>query len=48
MKGNISLYSKEGQGTTFVVTLPISEQQREADDAVGLCRRHRQAQDTYC
>lgn len=25
MKGNISLYSKQGQGTTFVVTLPISE-----------------------
>lgn len=25
MKGNINLYSKEGQGTTFVVTLPISE-----------------------
>lgn len=26
MKGNIALYSKEGQGTSFVVTLPISEQ----------------------
>ena len=25
MNGNIALYSKEGQGTTFVVTLPISE-----------------------
>ncbi len=25
MKGNIALYSKEGQGTSFVVTLPISE-----------------------
>lgn len=25
MKGSIELYSKEGQGTTFVVTLPISE-----------------------
>lgn len=25
MKGNISLYSKEGQGTSFVVTLPVSE-----------------------
>lgn len=25
MDGNISLYSKEGQGTSFVVTLPISE-----------------------
>lgn len=25
MKGNINLYSKEGQGTSFVVTLPISE-----------------------
>lgn len=25
MKGNISLYSKEGQGTSFVVTLPISD-----------------------
>lgn len=25
MKGNIALYSKEGQGSTFVVTLPISE-----------------------
>lgn len=25
MGGNISLYSKEGQGTSFVVTLPISE-----------------------
>lgn len=25
MKGNIALYSKEGQGTTFVVTLPISK-----------------------
>lgn len=25
MRGNISLYSKEGQGTSFVVTLPISE-----------------------
>lgn len=25
MKGNIALSSKEGQGTTFVVTLPISE-----------------------
>lgn len=25
MKGNIALYSKEGQGTTFVVTLPMSE-----------------------
>lgn len=24
MKGNIALYSKEGQGTTFVVTLPAS------------------------
>lgn len=24
MKGNIALYSKEGQGTTFVVTLPMS------------------------
>lgn len=28
MKGNINLYSKEGQGTTFVVTLPISEKVR--------------------
>lgn len=26
MKGSIELYSKEGQGTTFVVTLPISEE----------------------
>ena len=25
MNGNISLYSKEGQGTSFVVTLPITE-----------------------
>lgn len=25
MKGNINLYSKEGQGTSFVVTLPLSE-----------------------
>ncbi len=25
MKGNITLYSKEGQGTSFVVTLPISD-----------------------
>lgn len=25
MKGNIALYSREGQGTSFVVTLPISE-----------------------
>ena len=25
MKGNIALYSKEGQGTTFVVTLPLTE-----------------------
>lgn len=25
MKGNIALYSKEGQGTSFIVTLPISE-----------------------
>lgn len=25
MRGNISLYSKEGQGTSFVVSLPISE-----------------------
>ncbi len=25
MKGNIALYSKEGQGTSFVVSLPISE-----------------------
>lgn len=25
MNGNINLYSKEGQGTSFVVTLPISE-----------------------
>ena len=25
MKGNIALYSKEGQGTTFVVTLPMSK-----------------------
>lgn len=25
MKGNIDLYSKEGQGTSFVVTLPISK-----------------------
>lgn len=25
MKGNIALYSKEGQGTSFVVTLPISK-----------------------
>lgn len=25
MKGNIALYSKEGQGTSFVVTLPLSE-----------------------
>lgn len=25
MKGNIALYSKKGQGTSFVVTLPISE-----------------------
>ncbi len=25
MDGNISLYSKEGQGTSFVVTLPITE-----------------------
>lgn len=25
MNGNIALYSKEGQGTSFVVTLPISE-----------------------
>ncbi len=25
MHGNIALYSKEGQGTTFVVTLPVSE-----------------------
>ena len=25
MKGNINLYSKEGQGTSFVVTLPVSE-----------------------
>ena len=25
MKGNINLYSKEGQGSSFVVTLPVSE-----------------------
>lgn len=25
MNGNISLYSKEGQGTSFIVTLPITE-----------------------
>lgn len=25
MKGDIALYSKEGQGTSFVVTLPVSE-----------------------
>lgn len=40
MGGNIELYSKEGQGTSFVVTLPVSdkdeskesEPQTEADD----------------
>ncbi len=41
MKGNIALYSKEGQGTTFVVTLPMSEQtlpasgNRGADEKPG-------------
>lgn len=30
MKGNISLYSKEGQGTTFVVTLPITDEKHPA------------------
>ena len=30
MKGNITLSSKEGQGTTFVVTLPISEKVQSA------------------
>ena len=30
MKGNISLYSKEGQGTTFVVTLPITDEKQPA------------------
>ena len=30
MKGNISLYSKEGQGTTFVVTLPIIDEKHPA------------------
>lgn len=35
MKGNIALYSKEGQGTAFVVTVPISDKAskiREASD----------------
>ena len=32
MKGNISLYSKEGQGTSFVVTLPISDKAMLAHD----------------
>lgn len=31
MNGNISLYSKEGQGTSFVVTLPISEKVQTGD-----------------
>lgn len=32
MKGNITLSSKEGQGTTFVVTLPISEKVQPASN----------------
>lgn len=41
MGGNISLYSKEGQGTSFVVTLPVSDnvtpqlRQDVADDSSG-------------
>lgn len=31
MKGNISLHSREGQGTSFVVTLPVSEKPLPAE-----------------
>lgn len=31
MKGNIALYSKEGQGTSFVVTLPLSDNSLDAE-----------------
>ncbi len=31
MKGNISLYSKEGQGTSFIVTLPISDKAKPSN-----------------
>lgn len=35
MKGNIALYSKEGQGTTFVVTLPLTGGGTSAGTSVG-------------
>lgn len=37
MKGNIELYSREGQGTTFVVTLPMSENVLQAPDGSTSC-----------
>lgn len=33
MKGNIDMYSREGQGTTFIVTLPLKESVAENGDA---------------
>ncbi len=33
MKGNIFLYSREGEGTSFVVTLPLSEPERPASNS---------------
>ncbi|MDE6165542.1 MAG: response regulator, partial [Muribaculaceae bacterium] len=39
MKGNIALYSKEGQGTTFVVTLPMSEQTLPASGNRGAAEK---------
>ncbi len=35
MNGNIDLYSKEGQGTSFVVTLPLSENAAPAEEPHG-------------
>jgi len=35
MKGDIRLYSKEGQGTSFIITLPISEKALQTHQAVS-------------
>lgn len=36
MKGNIRLYSKEGQGTSFIITLPISDKALQTHPIVSM------------